>query len=64
MNELSVKAKLLFKGFTELTPTEQAKLLEILRDYDSGFLRKITLSEALSKSLGPMNINSCPVCGK
>ncbi len=63
MNELSRKAKLIFKAYTELSSTEQTKLLTRLKEYDNT-LYKGDLSESLNKSLGPMDSNSCPMCGK
>lgn len=63
MNELTRKSKLIFKAFTDLTDDQQKKLLKELKAYDSTFY-KGSVNESLSKSLGPMDTNSCPMCGK
>lgn len=63
MNELSKKAKLIFKAYTELSSNEQTKLLIRLKEYDNA-IYKGGILESLNKSLGPMDSNSCPMCGK
>ena len=63
MNELTKKSKLIFKAFTDLSEDQQKKLLKELKDYDSTFYKR-SINESLNKSLGPMDTNSCPMCGK
>lgn len=63
MNELTKKSKLIFKAFSDLSDDQQKKLLKELKDYDSSFY-KGSINESLGKSLGPLDTNSCPMCGK
>ena len=62
---METKTKGLLTEVLKLTKSERDLLVSEIKKFDSQtFLEQRNMSESLSKSLGPLSGNRCPVCGK
>jgi len=62
MNE---RIKKVLGGYANLTTNERAEFKKAMIDFDGkGYLEQKGLSETFNKSLGPLDSNPCPCCGR
>lgn len=59
------KTKRILKAAYDLSADERQQLLAELQNFGRiNLSEQRNFSDALSKSLGPLNTNGCPVCGR
>jgi hypothetical protein len=62
---MSAKTDKLKLEYTKLTDAERSEILRFIQQFEnSSLIQKGSLSETLSKSLGPTDANKCSCCGK
>lgn len=62
MNKKTFKV---LKGYSELSFEERKEIREQIEKYDStAYEKRDTIIKALNESVGPLDTNSCPCCGK
>ncbi|MBL1233356.1 MAG: hypothetical protein COA31_011610 [Flavobacteriales bacterium] len=62
MNKKTLKV---LKGYSELDYNERVEIREQIKKYEeTEFAKRDTIIKALNESVGPLDSNNCPCCGK
>lgn len=62
--KMNKKTYKVIKGYSELTFDERKVIREAIERYEKEISNRVSIIKSFSDSVGPLDNNSCPCCGK